>query len=237
MDRPEVQAALAAKVLDRSFEDFVDAAGRVGHCARPVRLTGSSVTVDTTTGEVVDSVSSHTRPLGVVHTACGNRRAHVCPACSRTYARDPFTLIHAGVAGGKSVPELVADNPLIFVTLTAPPSGRSTATAPAERAGPPPGPAHPVRARAPDVVPEHSRAGRPGQGCPVVPGLSRHPSAVLWQWHAPELWRRLTISLRRASLGTTSIYLHHLGTTADRAALERLNARGCAGGARVGLGS
>ncbi len=77
----------------------------------------------------------------------------------------------------------------------------------------------------------------PAKGAPLCPDCHDTPSAVLWQWHAPELWRRLTISLRRASLGTTNIYLHHLGTTADRAALERLNARGCAGGARVSLGS
>jgi hypothetical protein len=32
------------------------------------------------------------------------------------------------------------------------------------------------------------------------------------------------------SIPTTNLYLHHLGTPADRAGLERLNARGDAGG-------
>ena len=32
-----------------------------------------------------------------------------------------------------------------------------------------------------------------------------------------------------ASTATTNLYLHHLGTTGDRAGLERLNARGTPG--------
>ncbi|MGB8379973.1 MAG: hypothetical protein WCG47_01780 [Dermatophilaceae bacterium] len=35
-----------------------------------------------------------------------------------------------------------------------------------------------------------------------------------------------------ASIATTNLYLHHLGTSADRAGLARLNARGHAGGTR-----
>jgi hypothetical protein len=34
-----------------------------------------------------------------------------------------FHLIRAGVAGGKTVPETVADNPLVFATVTAPSFG------------------------------------------------------------------------------------------------------------------
>ncbi len=33
-----------------------------------------------------------------------------------------------------------------------------------------------------------------------------------------------------ASVATTNLYLHHLGTSADRAGLDRLNASGNAGG-------
>ena len=39
-----------------------------------------------------------------------------------------------------------------------------------------------------------------------------------------------------ASIATTNLYLHHLGTPADRAGLERLNARGHARGHRSGGG-
>ena len=38
--------------------------------------------------------------------------------------------------------------------------------------------------------------------------------------------------LGHASIATTNIYLHHLGSSADRAGLDRLNAPGGAGGAR-----
>ena len=38
--------------------------------------------------------------------------------------------------------------------------------------------------------------------------------------------------LGHASIATTNIYLHHLGSSADRAGLARLNALGGAGGAR-----
>jgi hypothetical protein len=33
-----------------------------------------------------------------------------------------------------------------------------------------------------------------------------------------------------ASIATTNLYLHHLGTAADKAGLARLNSRGYAGG-------
>ena len=52
-------------------------------------------------------------------TRCGNRRADRCESCSRLYAADTFQLIRAGIAGGKTVPQAVADNPLVFATLTA----------------------------------------------------------------------------------------------------------------------
>jgi len=38
--------------------------------------------------------------------------------------------------------------------------------------------------------------------------------------------------LGHASIATTNIYLHHLGSSADRAGLDRLNVAGGAGGAR-----
>ncbi len=60
---------------------------------------------------------------GVTHVRCGNRRAEVCPSCSRLYAADTFHLIRAGVTGGKTVPESVAENPLVFATVTAPSFG------------------------------------------------------------------------------------------------------------------
>jgi hypothetical protein len=38
--------------------------------------------------------------------------------------------------------------------------------------------------------------------------------------------RQLQAWMGRASIATTNLYLHHLGTPADRAGLDRLNDRG-----------
>ena len=111
------------RLRDGSSDAWADTAAMVGYCAHPVRLTGHSTTIDTATGEVLGSFSSADAPLGVLYRACGNRRAAVCPACSRVYARDTFAMIRAGLVGGKTVPEQVADNPLLFVTFTAPSFG------------------------------------------------------------------------------------------------------------------
>jgi len=83
------------------FDAWSAALARVGNCAQPIRLRGRSETVDTTTGEVVAAYNSEQEPLGVTQVRCGNRRASVCPSCSRLYAADMFHLIRAGVTGGK----------------------------------------------------------------------------------------------------------------------------------------
>ena len=59
----------------------------------------------------------------------------------------------------------------------------------------------------------------------------RHTGACLWLAKGVD---PVTVQawLGHASIATTNIYLHHLGSSADRAGLERLNAPGGAGGAR-----
>lgn len=59
----------------------------------------------------------------------------------------------------------------------------------------------------------------------------RHTAACLWLAKGVD---PVTVQawLGHASIATTNIYLHHLGSSADRAGLERLNALGGAGGAR-----
>ena len=120
---PRLEEQLRDLVVSRDFDTWSEALARVGNCARPVKLRGHSQRVDTRTGEMLSSYSSASEPLGVTHVRCGNRRGSVCPSCSRRYAADTFHLIRAGVAGGKTVPETVADNPLVFATLTAPSFG------------------------------------------------------------------------------------------------------------------
>jgi hypothetical protein len=127
LDLPPVTEAVQQQITDRlvsrGFDAWSEALARVGNCARPIRLHGGSQTVDAATGEVLSTYSSRFEPLGVTHVRCGNRRASECPSCSRVYAADTFHLIRAGVAGGKTVPEHVAENPLVFATVTAPSFG------------------------------------------------------------------------------------------------------------------
>lgn len=61
----------------------------------------------------------------------------------------------------------------------------------------------------------------------------RHTAACLWLSRGVD---PVTVQawLGHASIATTNIYLHHLGTSADRAGLDRLNGPGSAGGAREG---
>jgi len=69
----------------------------------------------------------------------------------------------------------------------------------------------------------------------VAPGRRihdlRHTAACLWLAKGVD---PVTVQawLGHASMATTNIYLHHLGSSADRAGLDRLNALGGAGGAR-----
>lgn len=60
----------------------------------------------------------------------------------------------------------------------------------------------------------------------------RHTAACLWLAKGVD---PVTVQawLGHASIATTNIYLHHLGSSADRAGLDRLNTLGGAGGARA----
>jgi hypothetical protein len=124
---PGTDAATHAQVLTHlrspGLADWSASAARVGFCAHLIRLVGSSATVDRATGEVTSTFSSADTPERVTYVRRGNHRADRCLSCSRSYAADTFHLIRAGVAGGKSLPDTVADNPLVFASLTAPAFG------------------------------------------------------------------------------------------------------------------
>ena len=197
---PATRGQVVARLVSRDFDAWSEAAARVGHCARPVRLHGRSETVDVRTGDVVASFCSTDAPLGVLHVRCGNRRASECPSCSRLYAADTFHLIRTGVTGGKGVPDTVSDNPLVFVTLTAPSFGLVHGT----RGG---RTCRPFMTKGRGRVCEHGRAtvchvrhtgGDELLGQPLCRDCYDYESHVVWQWWAPELWRRFTIDLRRA---------------------------------------
>ena len=199
---PTAEATLVDRLRDGSFTAWADTAAQVSYCTNPVRLVGGSTTVDASTGEVLDTFTSQHAPLGVVYRACGNRRADVCPSCSRTYARDTFAMVRAGLVGGKTVSETVADNPLLFVTFTAPSFGH--VHGPRPRAGQSTGGR--CRPRDRSRLCRHGRPtgcmkihgeDDPTNGAPLCGDCYDWESAVVWQWWAPELWRRTTIALRR----------------------------------------
>ena len=197
------------------FDAWSEALARVGNCAHPIRLHGHSQTIDTATGEIVGSYSSSQEPLGVTHVRCGNRRESVCPSCSRLYAADMFQLIRAGVAGGKTVPETVAENPLVFATLTAPSFGpvhgrRDGAKACRPQASGPPRCAH----GRPRTCHARHEADDPILGQPLCTDCYDYASHVVWQWWAPDLWRRFTIALRRLVARTLGVPATRLGERA-----------------------
>ncbi|WP_407568257.1 replication initiation protein [Arsenicicoccus dermatophilus] len=203
---PTQHADILSRLLDGTADAFADALASVGNCTSPIRLTGSSQILDAATGEVVSSYSSTSAPLGEVLIPCGNRRAHICPACSRTYARDTFELIRAGVAGGKTIPATVAASPLLFVTFTAPSFGYVHGTRPGG------GKCRPRSSDRVETCPHGVRLAcntvhddeDPKVGAPLCADCYDWTTAIVWQWHAPELWRRTTIAVRRrlaAALG------------------------------------
>jgi hypothetical protein len=222
LSSPAVAAQVVRRLLSRDFDDFSDRMARVGFCANPIHLTGSSTTIDAATGEVLSSYGSDQEAGGTTLVRCGNRRASECPSCSRIYAADMFHLIRAGVCGGKGVPESVSENPLVFATLTAPSFGHVHGTRDNNRR---------CRPRSKTLRCEHGRPTTcmtvhadddPLLGQPLCWECYDYASHVVWQWWAPELWRRFTITLKRG-------LAHHLGLRESK-----LNTRASVQFAKVG---
>lgn len=189
-------ASIVGRLADGTMPALAATLAKVGNCAHPVRLVGSSETVDTRTGEIT-TFRAVDEPMGRLFKPCGNRREEVCPSCSRIYARDTFELISTGLHGGKGVPATVQTNPLLFVTLTAPSFGAVHSARDGKQ------PCHPRSRRS--VCPHgrrltcwaHHDTDAPDVGAPLCQDCYDVESAVVWQWHSPELWRRFTIALRR----------------------------------------
>jgi len=209
------------------FDAWSTAAARVGHCAKPVRLRGFTCRIDTTTGEVVSAYSTDGEPLGVLHVRCGNRRASECPSCSRVYAADTFHLIRSGVTGGKGVPVTVGDNPLVFATLTAPSFGAVHGHRDRNRACRPYGKGTCEHGRPLACHTVHTD-GDELLGQPVCGDCYDYTGHIVWQWWAPELWRRFTIALRRNLAHTLAVSESRLGTvaTVQYAKVAEYQARG-----------
>ncbi len=157
---------------------------RTGGCSNPIHLKGFRTLLHAPTGAVWHRYSTEHEPGQRLRVACGNRRSSRCPACARTYSADTFHLIRAGLAGDetKGVATSVRSHPRVFATLTAPSFG-------------------PVHNR-PDTGPCRCGHTHPTAsavlGTPLDPERYDYGHAVLWNNHAPDLWRRFTIALRRA---------------------------------------
>ena len=117
------------------------------------------------------------------------------------YSRDTWQLIHAGLQGGHhDIPATVTDHPQVFLTPTAPSFGAVHTVSAA-------GGCHPRGARN-----RECRHGKPmwcdrshsrtdaELGQPLCGECYDYIGHVSFSWHAPELWRRFTIRVRRRLL-------------------------------------
>jgi hypothetical protein len=174
---------------------------QAGGCIQPVLLRGRVDHIDGATGELVHRYSTVHEPGGFLPVACKTRRASRCPPCAEVYSADTYQLIRAGLSGGKGVPETVATHPCVFTTLTAPSfgpvhlsrekDGRLLRCWPRRRAQICP---HGRRMSCGD---RHARDDDK-LGEPLCPDCYDYTGSVLFNACAPELWRRFTITLRRA---------------------------------------
>jgi hypothetical protein len=187
--------AAAARLTPAQLSAWLAEAERTGWCRRPIHVVGESVTVHVPTGEVLHRYSTDDEPLGRLAIRCGTRRESRCPPCSSTYKADAFHIVYTGLAGGKDIPAGVAEHPRVFVTLTAPSFGPvHTRVVKGER-----GQRCYPRAKTggPSCIARH-REDDPLLGQPIDPDSYDYEGAVLWNAHAPALWARFTIELRRS---------------------------------------
>ena len=194
---------LDAELLDRAarddYQQWLGTALAAGGCVRPIRLRGTVRDIDTTTGEVLRDLDTGDLPDKAIYVPCGDRRASVCPPCAETYRADTYQLIRAGLAGGKGVPESVAIHPCVFATFTAPSFGPVhtrvlTLGGKVARCRPRRKASYCPHGRRLSCGRRHheddARLGRP-----LCPDCYDYAAAVVWNAHAPELWRRTVLSL------------------------------------------
>ncbi|MEU1160779.1 replication initiator [Streptomyces sp. NPDC005921] len=191
---PEPDRDAIRLAQDPQFPRWLQQITATGGCAHPVHLSGSTTTLDGTTGEILHHYDTRHEPGERLLVRCRNRRATVCPACSRLHAGDTFHLVRAGLLGGKNVPSTVRHRPRLFVTLTAPSFG------PVHRSG------EPCRPRRDGGTCEHGRPlacgavhppNAPAVGQPMCPDCYDYTAHVLWHAHASKLWDRFVIDARR----------------------------------------
>ncbi|MGW5763967.1 replication initiator [Streptomyces tendae] len=191
---PEADRDALRIAQDPNFPRWLQQITQTGGCAHPVHLSGSTTTLDGTTGEILRHYDTRNEPGERLLVRCRNRRSTVCGPCSRLHAGDTFHLVRAGLTGGKNVPATVRTRPRLFVTLTAPSFG------PVHRAG------LICRPRRDGGTCEHGRSlgcgaahapDAPAVGQPLCPDCYDYNAHVLWHAHASKLWDRFVIDVRR----------------------------------------
>ncbi|MEU0156760.1 replication initiator [Micromonospora fulviviridis] len=202
------------RACDPRVFDWLEHVQAAAGCSHPIRLSGEVAAIDRATGRLLASVSTADLPDGEIYKPCGNRRHAVCPSCARTYQRDAYQLLRAGLAGGRGIPATVTQHPVAFVTFTAPSFGtvhtrivkrhtcgnRRRCDCRAE-------PCHPRRASDPTARPcEHGHPAvcwarheenDPRLGQPLCLDCYDYDAQIVWNHAAPELWRRTTIAITR----------------------------------------
>jgi len=189
IDSTDVVVQMVRRAASRGFESWWRKAENVGFCANPIHLSG------------IDTFGRQ----HLVFTRCNNRRAVACPSCSDLYARDTWQLVHAGLHGGHhDMPTTIAGHPQVLARLTAPSfgpvhtAGDDTHRSHARRCH---DPGHRGYIRCPHGKPlwcstiHGDNDAQVGQ--PLCEDCYDYTGHTLFAWHAPELWRRFTISLRR----------------------------------------
>jgi hypothetical protein len=205
--RRAIDLVLARAADPDSFERWALQGRSARWCSHPVRLAGTTTTLDHTSGEVLGRYSTASEPDGVLVKACGQRRTTACPQCAEVYRADAWHLIAAGLQGGKGVARSVSTHPMVFITLTAPSFGRVHSRR--ERSGQ----ARPCRTSTARSCPH----GRPRAclaihapddvqlGEPLCPDCFDYRQAVIWNALATELWRRTTVAISRALAAQTGL--------------------------------
>jgi hypothetical protein len=192
---------LLARTSRDNYAEWINHTATAHGCSHPVRLTGEITDVDAATGEIIRRVATAAMPDGVLYVPCGTRRTSLCPACAETYRRDAYQIVKAGLDGGKGVPPGVAAHPAVFVTFTAPSFGFVHI-----RVAGPGGKVLRCRPRRKAIICPHGRRlscaqrhkdGDSNLGKPLCPDCYDYDAEVVWNAHAPELWRRTIIALRR----------------------------------------
>ncbi len=205
-------AELVTAAARDDYPAWLDHVAPAAGCAHPVKLSGTVYRVESSTGRITSERHTSEVPDGLIYTACGNRRASVCPSCAETYRADTFQLVTAGLVGGKGTPATVAGHPCVFLTVTAPSFGPVHA----HRTD---GTGRPLvcRPRRDDTPCEHGISpacwerhteGDPVVGQPLCLDCYDHPHQAVWNLHVGELWRRTMIGANRG--------LRHLERLHDR---------------------